>query len=209
MAHPGSPEGLSPPAAMQPLPVTPVRLRTSPPEASPTLSVDLRESQGWALGGGTPGSQKPFPTGPSAGGGGRGYGRSILNFTLSLQVGLAGSCRPRLCTRPPFAGCSFAGFSVTEPSHLRCPVLAGAGRGLFMNEPGEWEQFTCPTDSGAPGDQLLALGRDLVSLDVLHKPERILAVITHSARSKGHSLYGAENLHCLRHLNYCMLRHPF
>lgn len=72
MAHPGSPEGLSPPAAMQPLPVTPVRLRTSPPEASPTLSVDLRESQGWALGGGTPGSQKPFPTGPSAGGGGGG-----------------------------------------------------------------------------------------------------------------------------------------
>lgn len=72
MAHPGSPEGLSPPAAMQPLPVTPVRLRTSPPEASPTLSVDLRESQGWALGGGTPGSQKPFPTGPSVGGGGVG-----------------------------------------------------------------------------------------------------------------------------------------
>lgn len=71
-----------------------------------------------------------------------------------------------------------------------------------MNEPGEWEQFTCPADSGAPGDQLSALGCDLVSLDVLHKPERILAVITHSAQSKGRSLHGAENLHCLRRLNY-------
>ena len=147
MAHPGGPEGLSPSAAMQPLPVTPVRLRTSPPEASPTLSVDLRESQDWALGGGTPGSQKPFSTGPTAGSRGRRCRRSFQNFTLSLQVGRAGSHRPCLCTQPPFAGCSFAGFSVTEPSHLCRPVLVGAGRGLFMNQPWKWEQFTCPTDS--------------------------------------------------------------
>ena len=96
MAHPGSPEGLNPPAAMQPLPVTPVRLRTSPPEASLTLSVDLKESPGWPQGGSTPGSQKPSPTGPRAGG--AGGGRSIQSFSRSLQVGWAGSRRPRLCT---------------------------------------------------------------------------------------------------------------
>lgn len=75
---------------MQPLPVTPVRLWTSPPEASPTLSVDLRESQGWALGGGTPGSQKPFPTGPSAGGGGVGGAgeASRTSFFVCKLVGL-------------------------------------------------------------------------------------------------------------------------